>query len=283
MKDLKLVEIKVHGYECKFWYLKDDKFIGQRVALGKYEPYVTKLMLDQINEGDVVVDVGANIGYDTVLFAKKVGKNGKVYSIEPDPTNFAILEKNIKSNGLKNVVVVKAALGNANKKMKFFESEENFGDHRVWGESKMTMEIFCRRLDDLLKDLGGKEVNFIKIDTQGWEPAVIEGAKETIQNYKPTIFFEYWPWAYHQAKLGGKEMTEFLRQNYGSTNYIDEYIQIYLGKNQNWLDRNFKVNEKNNYGNLWVKKDKDFGFYWGQLQDFWLKKWVKRMLSRPLT
>jgi len=128
----KLVKTTLIKNKFYFWYQADDKYVGQRVALDKYEPYLTKLMLSKIKAGDVVIDIGANIGYDTVLFADKVGKKGKVIAIEPDPTNFEILQKNIKENKLFNVVAVQAAVGNENKKMKIFESEENFGDHRMW-------------------------------------------------------------------------------------------------------------------------------------------------------
>ena len=106
---MKLLKSKIFE-KYVFNYLPDDKYVGQRIALEKYEPYETELILKQVKSGDIIVDVGANIGYYTVLFADKVGKKGKIIAIEPDPINFEILQKNIKENKLFNVVAVQAAV-----------------------------------------------------------------------------------------------------------------------------------------------------------------------------
>ena len=90
---MKLKKARIFG-KYKFFYLENDRYIGQRIALEKYEPYETQLILRQAKVGDTVVDVGANIGYYTVLLADKIGKTGKIYAFEPDKTNFEILKKN---------------------------------------------------------------------------------------------------------------------------------------------------------------------------------------------
>ena len=92
---MKLRRAKI-GEKINFFYLENDRYIGQRAAVGKYEPYETQLILRQAKVGGTVIDVGANIGYYTLILADKVGKNGKVYAFEPDKINFEILEKNIK-------------------------------------------------------------------------------------------------------------------------------------------------------------------------------------------
>lgn len=267
-----------------FWYNPDDKYVGQRVALDKYEPYLTDLMLSKIKSGGIVVDIGANIGYDTVLFADKVGKKGKVIAIEPDPTNFEILQKNIKENKLFNVVAVQAALGDVNKKMKIYESEENFGDHRMWEEKgRNSKDVFCRRLDDLLKELEYEKIDFIKMDVQGFEEKVIEGGKEIIKKNKPTIFFEYWPWGAKSAGSEIRKMTEFFRSIYKKIFWVDEYIQVYFPVSQIFLDKRYDDKNKDSYGNLWVKSDIDINDRLGQFSSFWVKKFIKRILGKPQT
>ena len=137
---MELKKVKIFG-KYIFYYLPNDKYIGQRIALEKYEPYETKLILKQTKKGDVVVDVGANIGYYTILLADKVGKNGKVYAFEPDKLNFEILVKNIKANNLKNVIAVNAAVGRKNETKVLYKSEENLGDHKLFNDQFLISNV----------------------------------------------------------------------------------------------------------------------------------------------
>lgn len=77
---------------------------------GIYEPLETELAKKEVKKGNVVLDIGANIGYYTLIFAKLVGEDGKVFAFEPDPTNFALLKKNVEMNGYKNVMFVQKAV-----------------------------------------------------------------------------------------------------------------------------------------------------------------------------
>ncbi len=299
----KLIKSPLIKDKFYFWYREDDKYVGQKVALDKYEPYLTKLMLSKIKIGDIVIDIGANIGYDTVLFADKVGKKGKVIAIEPDPENFKILQKNIKENKLFNVVAVQAAIGDENKKMKIFESEENYGDHRMWenpskqnplpgkpesplkevGKFRKEVPVFCRRLDDLIKELGYEKIDFIKIDVQGFEYKVIEGGQKTINNDKPIIFFEYWPWGINKAGNISSDLTLFLKKIYKKVFYVDEYIQIHLAVSQKFLDKKCKISNEINDANLFVQNGRNLTDFLEQFVDFWPKKLIKRILGKPLT
>ena len=71
-----------------------------------YEPNQTEIVKKYVHEGDIVVDIGAHVGYYTLLMAQLVGKNGKVYSFEPDPVNFQLLKKSVEINGFENVVLI---------------------------------------------------------------------------------------------------------------------------------------------------------------------------------
>ncbi len=278
---MKLKKAKVFG-KYVFNYLADDKFVGQRIALEKYEPYLTELMLSKIKKGDVVLDIGANIGYYAVLFADKVGKKGKVIAIEPDPINFEILQKNIKENKIFNVVAVQAAVGNENKKMKIFESKENFGDHRMWGDGQ-SLPVFCRKLDDLLKELEYQKIDFIKMDVQGFESLVIEGGEKIIEKNKPIIFFEYWPWGNKKAGSDIKKMMNFFKKIYKKIFWVDEYIQVHFPISQKFLDKKYSDKNEDDYGNLWVKSEIDLVDRIGQFKSFWVKKFIKRILGKAET
>lgn len=241
-----------------FWYQWDDKYIGQRIALGKYEPYLTKLILGKITPESVVIDVGANVGYYSLL-AGKIAK--KVYAIEPEELNFSILKKNTQSNGFKNIKLIKVAAGNRQGKVVIKRSKINPGAHKVVMERG---EIKMIRLDDLIKE----KVDVIKIDVEGMEAEVIRGAKNLIEKWRPIIFLEY------GVNGRDKKMIKFLRRMYGVIYWIDEYGQTYRKISDGELERAT--------GNLMMKEEDEWE--WGQVKDIRIKKWIKRWIKKyPLT
>jgi FkbM family methyltransferase len=272
MSELK--KVKIFG-KYVFYYLPNDKYIGQRIALEKYEPYETKLILRQVKTGDMVVDVVANIGYYTILLADKVGKTGKIYAFEPDKLNFEIMVKNVKANKLENVIAVNAAAGSKPEKLKLHKSKENFGDHKLYGQEKETEEVKIIRMDDYLQDIN---IDLMKIDTQGWEPEVIEGAKKIIKKNKPAMFLEYSPISYQQAKLSGRSMINFLRKNYKKIWWIDEWLYIYKNLSEERINEICKTNNTG-YVDLWMKKQTNLNDYCKQFSDIKLKQYFKRFFS----
>lgn len=285
---MKLKKTEIFG-KYKFFYLENDRYIGQRIALEKYEPYETQLILRQAKGGDVVVDVGANIGYYTVLLADKVGKNGKVYAFEPDITNFEILVKNIKENGLENVVAVNAGIGSKSETKILYKSEENLGDHKLYdqnlpvdkstsslknGRSLKTETVKIINLD---KYFGNKKIDLLKIDTQGWEPEVIGGAKKIIKRDKPVMFLEYSPASYKVAKLDGKKMMENLRKIYPKIWWIDEWLYLYKNLSQEKIDKICKTNETS-YADLWMKNKFNLFDLWGKYKDTKIKQLIKKVI-----
>ena len=263
-----------------FYYLKGDKYIGERVALGKYEPYESQLILREVKEGDVVIDIGANIGYYSILLADKVGVNGKVYAFEPNKICFEILKKNVEKSGLNNVVLVNKAVSDKKGINKLFISEENYGDHKLFKDKKNRINKVIKtvKLDDFFKNREEK-INFIKIDSQGWEPAIIEGSKKIIKRDRPTIFFEYSPMSYKMAKLNGERMMAFMKRIYKKIFLIDEWFYIYRNLSKDKIDKICRSN-KSGYGDLWVKKKVSFKDYLNQYKNLQIKKLIKRLLFR---
>jgi FkbM family methyltransferase len=160
-----------------------------------YEKAETDLAYKEVKEGNVILDIGANIGYYTLIFAKLAGPNGKVYAFEPDPDNFAILKKNIETNGYQNVVLVNKAVSDSNGKIKLYKSDTNSGDHRIYDsdDGRGFTEIECVRLDDFFR---GNElsVDLIKMDIQGAEYKALSGMAELIKkNHSIKILSEFWP------------------------------------------------------------------------------------------
>lgn len=278
---MKLKKTKIFG-KYTFYYLSNDKYIGQRIALEKYEPYETSLILRQTKKGNTIIDVGANIGYYTVLLADKVGNTGKIYAFEPDKINFEILKKNVEANNLKNVEIINAAVGSKAGKLKLHKSKENLGDHKLYKtplgsaasplDERETVKII--KLDDYIKE----PIDLMKIDTQGWEPEVIEGAKKIISKNKPIMFLEYSPASYQIAKLDGQKMMRNLSKIYKNIWWIDEWLYIYKKLSQKEIDKICTTN-KTGYADLWMKKEVGFGDKIGQIRDLKIKKLIKKFLG----
>lgn len=160
-----------------------------------YDVAETEIVKKEIKRGDVVLDIGANVGFYTLIFARLVGPEGKVFAFEPDPESFYLLKKNVEINGYTNVILIQKAVSNSSGKLRLYLAELNKGDHRIWDsrEKRNSIEIESIRLDDYFKNYSGK-VSFIKIDTQGAEGLVFQGMSDFLkQNNNVRIILEFWP------------------------------------------------------------------------------------------
>ena len=99
---------------------------------GAYGKLETDLIKESVQQGDVVLDLGANIGYYTLIFARLVGPQGRVFAFEPDPENFRLLERNVKENHYTNVVAINKAVSNKTERLKLYLSDDNKADHRIY-------------------------------------------------------------------------------------------------------------------------------------------------------
>lgn len=160
---------------------------------GSYEPFEADLFKNEIQPGDIVLDIGAHIGYYTLIAAQLVGSGGRVFAFEPEPKNFSLLEKNIKINNYSNIVAVQKAVSDKSATLKLYLAENNSGDHRIYdpndGRSKF-INIEVVKLDDFFKDYN--RINVVKIDVQGAEGGVLKGMENLIQyNKNIKIFTEF--------------------------------------------------------------------------------------------
>lgn len=187
----------------KLYIDKGDNTISQQlVQNGKWEEFETEIFKKNIKEGDVVIDIGAHIGYYTLIAAKKVGVNGWVYAFEPDPRNFMLLEKNVHVNNLKNVVLVNKAVTDKTGSAKLFLSKTNTGDHRIFSNEsdRQSVNISTTTLEDFFNKRSHR-VDMIKIDIQGSEMYAFKGALKLIEKNKHMVVItEFWP---HSMIIGG--------------------------------------------------------------------------------
>jgi FkbM family methyltransferase len=181
---------------------------------GEYEPCETLFLRKILRPGLCFCDIGANIGYYTVLGSLLVGKSGRVLAFEPDPHNYSILKSNIVARRLGNVSLFNQALGDNEGKTLLFRSGSNFGDHRLYDSAaggRATVPIQIRRLDDVLEQGRCRLPDVIKMDVQGYEGLVFRGMKSLLSLPRPlTILAEYWPHGLSKAGSSGKEMYALL-------------------------------------------------------------------------
>jgi FkbM family methyltransferase len=155
------------------------------LSLGRpFEPLETEIIRKEIKNGNVVVDIGANIGYYTLIFANLVGKEGKVFAFEPSPDNFALLQKNIEINNYQNVKTEQIAVSNKSGKTKLYMTI-NPADNRIYDlhDNSDFIEVATIRMDDYFNNYNGK-IDFIKMDIQGAEWAAIQGMSLLLKKNK---------------------------------------------------------------------------------------------------
>jgi FkbM family methyltransferase len=157
--------------------------------MGKHD----RLLLGELIEpGMHVVDVGANLGLYALLLARLVGPRGRVHAFEPEPTLFQALQSNCRRNGADNVSPVNCALGATAGSVAFYRSLFNSGDNRLgdlsWKGERL--EVRLCRLDDVLPD---RPIDFVKMDVQGYEFQVLQGATRLLAQGRPSVYFEFWP------------------------------------------------------------------------------------------
>lgn len=147
-----------------------------------------------LKPGMVAIDCGAHIGEYTLLFAYLVGERGEVHAFEPDPRVFPYLDENVRMNNLLNVFVNKLALAECEKEISFILEDDPTASHIIregmnWKKSGQLVNVKGISLDAYARERGLRRIDAIKIDVEGAELAVLEGAVESLQKFQPGLIF----------------------------------------------------------------------------------------------
>ena len=191
-----------------------------------YEEGTTRLFQELVKPGMLVMDIGAHVGYYTLLAARLVGPSGKVYAFEPDHDNHATLLKNLESNGYRNVVVVKKAVsdqvGNAQLHLTAAESGRHSMYHHGLPE-RGSVSVETTTVDALLEELDWPEVDLIKIDVEGAEITVLDGMSQLLSNAgKLNLIVEFMPPLLHSAGMEPRQFLDKLASLDSKLYFIDE-------------------------------------------------------------
>ena len=161
-------------------------------GFGIYEPQEAWWFSRAIRPGWTVIDVGANIGQYSLMASSAVGTTGRVIALEPVPATFAMLERNVAANGLKNVTCARLALWSEPKTVHLANDRD--GDPCTFGVAAtgaVTAEAV--RLDDFAREAGIDRVDLIKVDIEGGEPWMLRGASGLLAAHRPMILSEVNP------------------------------------------------------------------------------------------
>lgn len=158
---------------------------------GCFEPETTRFVLRQLRGGDVVIDVGANVGYYTMMAARAVGPQGRVHAFEPNPDVAALLERSVAVAGVQSAVtVVMAAVGASpgTARLLLPRDTSNTGQASTiagWIEQSGSLEVPAVSLDEYCCEQGIHCIRLLKVDVEGAEIEVFKGASEVLRRVRP--------------------------------------------------------------------------------------------------
>jgi FkbM family methyltransferase len=199
--------VDLGGYQVCIQKLDTD--FGQGIFHSrKYEEHVRRAAREHLHEGDVAVDVGANVGVLTFLAASIVGPTGRVVAVEPNPDNLQMLYRGIVLNGFGNVEVLPYAA--SNRRSVFSLTGGTSNTHLIGPREPVEGGHFVQSitLDEALGHL--LRLDFVKMDIEGHEPQAFEGFAGLIERYRPALLVEFNPRCL--VSLQQQDPLSFLRQ-----------------------------------------------------------------------
>ncbi|MGE5608763.1 MAG: FkbM family methyltransferase [Bacillota bacterium] len=176
------------------WRLDPADYVQEELFwLGRKDFWEIHHILRLLPRGGVACDVGANFGYYSLMLAARGGCSA-VYAFEPNPTNFARLQRNIELNGLQGQIHAhRVGLSDVPMAARMEERTGNSGMACIRADAVDGPEVSLITLDDFCAKQGLDRLDFIKIDTEGFEPHVLRGGMETLARFKPLILIELNP------------------------------------------------------------------------------------------
>jgi len=187
------------------------------LEVGEYEPHVVRAMRRLLEPGMVFVDVGASFGYLSLVAALEVGSEGKVISFEPDPYNCKLLYLSARANELDNVEIYPFALADTSRNVIFDSMQGNGVISNFDVNLAITPMRFVVRalpLDQVLRD--EKAIHVIKMDVEGAEYLVLQGAIKLLRSHRPVIISEFCPAGLRNVSgvSGEKYLRTLVDENY---------------------------------------------------------------------
>ena len=196
-----------------------DSVLSRLIFSGQFEDNEINFVKKNLGEGDIFLDVGANVGLFSLYASKAVGKSGKVIAFEPTPKIYERLEENIELNHLKNIETYPIAISNEIGTTNFHIAENGYdawnsiANLNQLGEANIA-EVACTTLDDFIETekVDINRIKLIKIDVEGWELPVLQGCKNLLMQAKNMMLMvEFTDENLASSSFSAKELFEFIK------------------------------------------------------------------------
>jgi FkbM family methyltransferase len=218
-----------------------------------WEPGETDLILAWLRPGMTFVDIGAHVGYYTLMAARRVAPGGLVFAFEPSPRNYELLLANVWRNQLTNVACFPWAVSDRNDFLDLFVNDRNTGDNRTFGEGPR-IRVRAIALDALPQIRA--PIDVVKIDVQGAEEAVMAGMRGLLAR-SPTarVTLEYWPFGLRALGRDERGALDYYRslgfrvqvqdpERSGIEDWTDDRILEHCAKNDGELHTNLVLTRR---------------------------------------
>jgi FkbM family methyltransferase len=195
---------RTHGFEICL--NPDDPWFSPIVAIiGSYEPDETRIFERVLKRGNKVIDIGANVGWFTLMSARLVGKEGRVMALEPAPRTFSFLSRSVEKNAFANVVLLNRVASDFDGTATLFlHRDESLGNSIVRDFGRGGLQVPSSRIDTLAMEHRFDIIDLVKVDAEGAEPQVVSGMRGLIEEGKVRHMVLEWnpkEWSSHQDIL----------------------------------------------------------------------------------
>ena len=211
-----------HNLRFKF---KTEDAIGRiMLKTGTCEPSITRCFLKNVTleENDIMLDIGANIGWYAMLFDRYSPASVSIYAFEPDPLNYGLLAVNAHRNNARKVTCIPKALSDREEtKTLYLYPHKNRGRHSLLPlHSGERVEVATTTVDNFVRDaqLDPQRVKFAKVDVEGYEYFVLRGAQKLLSSL-PMLHTEYSPWMMEKGGIAPRQLIDLV-MSYGFEPFV---------------------------------------------------------------
>ena len=225
--------VEVNGSKM-YLDLKNDVGISKDLFIFRKREFVsTDYLIDGkvLNAGDVVLDIGANIGYYALLEARLVGPTGRVYAMEPVSSNYNLLKKNIELNDLHNIQTFRIAAGDENKESEIYVATKGNISSFIYKPEAVFVakeKVHVTTVDDFVAE-HRIDPRLVRMDVEGYEKEIIQGMQKTLLRH-PLLFIEVHPHLMSQEELA--QMFRTIEESgYKKAVVIKEKKEVWMKRN----------------------------------------------------